>query len=434
MALIALCLQKRFDKRPDKTSHMLPASAVQPGGNHRAVWLGGGGVGKTWTLQKVVEPLAVTFFGNNGYAAAAQSNHAAQNLGARGRTLHSANGLLMTDSLQTARLCLSERTRKKLDRLTGEIGVDVIDELGCVPGDLLHADALRKTYGRALRYNIDPTAYLKPQETWGWVPCKLLSGDFLQLPPVPASASLLAPPEKQSYEHLLGRKILMDMEYVVDFVQMQRFDDPVLVAILEAMRTRGGKKISDEAWRAIESTRLHTAATGSAVQPAASRKRRRTTPSTDTGTAAASGTRLIHRNRAGGRADGQARGGHYQGAAPGQGTSGCLMISLPRPVLRRTPPSPAALPSQLRLTAGCERHGTGTSPLTNGALSASPCMRTRGSMHMPRARFSSTSRPSTSLSRRCRPRTLMTCVPCRTSPLRRSSRESCPSTLAWKSF
>ena len=276
MALIALCLQKRFDKRPDKTSHMLPASAVQPGGNHRAVWLGGGGVGKTWTLQKVVEPLAVTFFGNNGYAAAAQSNHAAQNLGARGRTLHSANGLLMTDSLQTARLCLSERTRKKLDRLTGEMGVDVIDELGCVPGDLLHADALRKTYGRALRYNIDPTAYLKPQETWGWVPCKLLSGDFLQLPPVPASASLLAPPEKQSYEHLLGRKILMDMEYVVDFVQMQRFDDPVLVAILEAMRTRGGKKISDEAWRAIESTRLHTAATGSAVQPTASRKRRRT--------------------------------------------------------------------------------------------------------------------------------------------------------------
>ena len=192
MALIALCLQKRFDKRPDKTSHMLPASAVQPGGNHRAVWLGGGGVGKTWTLQKVVEPLAVTFFGNNGYAAAAQSNHAAQNLGARGRTLHSANGLLMTDSLQTARLCLSEKTRKKLDRLTGEIGVDVIDELGCVPGDLLHADALRRTYGRALRYNIDPTAYLKPQETWGRVPCKILSGDFLQLPPVPASASLWA--------------------------------------------------------------------------------------------------------------------------------------------------------------------------------------------------------------------------------------------------
>ena len=29
----------------------------------------------------------------------------------------------------------------------------------------------------------------------------------------------------------------MDMEYVVDFVQTKRFDDPLLVEVLEAMRT-----------------------------------------------------------------------------------------------------------------------------------------------------------------------------------------------------
>ena len=42
-----------------------------------------------------------------------------------------------------------------MDRLAGDLGVDVIDELGCVPGDLLHADALRKTYGRCLRHNLE---------------------------------------------------------------------------------------------------------------------------------------------------------------------------------------------------------------------------------------------------------------------------------------
>ena len=96
---------------------------------------------QTHTLTKVVEPLALTVFGPNGYSGAAESNHAAQNLGDRGRTLHASNGLLMTDSLQTARLRLNPQTQKKMDRLAGETGIDVIDELGCVSGTFLHADA-----------------------------------------------------------------------------------------------------------------------------------------------------------------------------------------------------------------------------------------------------------------------------------------------------
>ena len=48
----------------------------------------------------------------------------------------------------------------------------------------------------------------------------------------------------------------MDMEYVVDFVQMKRFDDPLLVEVLEAMRTPGGKKISEKAWEAITATEI----------------------------------------------------------------------------------------------------------------------------------------------------------------------------------
>ena len=40
----------------------------------------------------------------------------------------------------------------------------------------------------------------------------------------PPSASLLAPVEKQSYEHPQGRKLLYDIEHVLDFVEMKRFD------------------------------------------------------------------------------------------------------------------------------------------------------------------------------------------------------------------
>eukprot|EP00972_Heterocapsa_arctica_P090695 13382692-Heterocapsa_arctica.AAC.1 len=61
VALVALSLQKRFDARPDKTCIRLPVAT--PANNLRAVWLGGGGVGKTRTLAMVVQPLAETFFG-----------------------------------------------------------------------------------------------------------------------------------------------------------------------------------------------------------------------------------------------------------------------------------------------------------------------------------------------------------------------------------
>ena len=42
------------------------------------------------------------------------------------------------------------------------------------------------------------------------------------------------------------------MEYVVDFVQIQPFDDPLLVEVLKAMRMPGGEKISEEAWKSLD--------------------------------------------------------------------------------------------------------------------------------------------------------------------------------------
>ena len=78
-------LQGKFEKRADLSSPRLPVAAAA--GNHRALWLGGGGVGKTRTLRRVVEPLAEAYFGSDGYLPEAQSNLGARNLGPRGRTM-----------------------------------------------------------------------------------------------------------------------------------------------------------------------------------------------------------------------------------------------------------------------------------------------------------------------------------------------------------
>ena len=252
-------LQKAWNVRADKSTHMFIGDDVAgTSGNHRVIWLGGGGVGKTRTLKRVVEPLATTFFGSDGYLATAQSNHAAHNLGVRGRTIHSANGLLAMDSLLTAKLRLNSGAQKKMNRIAVPLGVDVVDELGIVPAPLLHADALRKTYGRSLKYKLDNTKYMQPQEAWGQVKAKILCGDFFQLPPVPHTSSLMAArSQTESYEHKQGLKLLMDIEYVVEFVNMQRFIDPLQVEVLEAMRTPGGKRITDEAWRAIDNTQIN---------------------------------------------------------------------------------------------------------------------------------------------------------------------------------
>ena len=54
---------------------------------------------------------------------------------------------------------------------------------------------------------------------------------------------------------------------------MQRFKDPLLLEVLEAMRTPGGKKISEDAWRAITATEIKMGSSGGASQPADPRLR-----------------------------------------------------------------------------------------------------------------------------------------------------------------
>ena len=61
-----------------------------------------------------------------------------------------------------------------MDRLKGGLGAGATDELGCVQGDLLHADCLRTTYGRAQRHKLDPMLYMRAQERWGRMPTRIL--------------------------------------------------------------------------------------------------------------------------------------------------------------------------------------------------------------------------------------------------------------------
>ena len=42
----------------------------------------------------------------------------------------------------------------------------------------------------------------------------------------------LPPLAEQSYDHEQGRKLLADIEYVISFVNMQRFKDRLLVQVL----------------------------------------------------------------------------------------------------------------------------------------------------------------------------------------------------------
>ena len=276
VALLALDMQDAWQALPDapdlQKQPLLPLCG--PSRVHRALWMGGGGVGKSHTLRQVVEPLSVTFYGPQGYLATAQANHACQNLGPRGRTLHNANGLMAVSSLQTARLRLSPADEKKLLRIRGPVGVEATDEVGTVPGDLLHADTLRSTYVRARIHGFATTSYMRPEETWGKVRAKILCGDFYQLPPVPATASLLFATGRQSYEHQQGHALLAGLKYVCDFKEMKRFDDPLLVEILAGMREPGGKKLSAEAWAGIRATQVGSmqsdnVSIGRASEPAA---------------------------------------------------------------------------------------------------------------------------------------------------------------------
>ena len=132
----------------------------------------------------------------------------------------------------------------------------IVDEISQVQAALFHAVSLRMTYARALRYNLNTSAYATVRETFGKTGFVLLSGDHLQLPPVLKRTSLLAPLDYATPEHKTGAAIFSNMPTVFAMETAMRFDDDTLRSILAKMRTPGGEKLSENEWAALEPTKI----------------------------------------------------------------------------------------------------------------------------------------------------------------------------------
>ena len=116
-----------------------------------------------------------------------------------------------------------------------------LDEYSQLQGELNNAAALRTTYARENKFGLNRNVYHTPEERYGRIAILSSSGDHLQLPPVPASSSVLAPLENTSDEHKVGARIFGNAELVCQFEKAMRFEDKTQIAILECMRTPGGK-------------------------------------------------------------------------------------------------------------------------------------------------------------------------------------------------
>ena len=83
-----------------------------------------------------------------------------------------------------------------------------------------------------------------------------VAGDELQMPPVPAQVSLLAPIEGTSNEQKTGVKIFNTFTHVYRLTTQMRFEDEVLKKILTKMRQAGGCRLTYAEWGAIEETEV----------------------------------------------------------------------------------------------------------------------------------------------------------------------------------
>ena len=250
VAIVAKTLQDAFDRLPVGSDGCLPKDRVLL----RCLLVGGGGCGKTRIINMVLRPLFDTVFGDGSMQAQAPSNKAARQI--QGRTMHSANKLRKDSSLRTVHLRVSAETKKALECNTVPLAAIVIDEFSQCIGQMLHADALRKSYGRQQALGLEIHRYAEIDETWGRMPVVVIAGDELQLPPVPFAHSLLASTEGTSDEHKAGVHLFSQFQYVYRLQTAMRFQDPVLESILKKMRTPGGSRLTQPEWKALLATNV----------------------------------------------------------------------------------------------------------------------------------------------------------------------------------
>ena len=114
------------------------------------------------------------------------------------------------------------RNRQKLAIAHAEAGAMYLDEYSQLLAELNNAAALRTTYAREAKFKLDRNSYHGHQERGGCLAMLTYGGDHLQLPPVPASASVLAPLDSTSNEHKVGARIFRNAELVFQFEKAMR--------------------------------------------------------------------------------------------------------------------------------------------------------------------------------------------------------------------
>ena len=169
----------------------------------RILIFGGGGCGKTKIIVEVLTPLFRRFYGPKGCVLTAFSNKAARLV--KGKTSHALVKIRGAQSLTMARLRVKDdKDQRALAAVWAPVGALGKDEFSQQPGTLEHAIAVRAIYGRERVHQLKCEDYARPETNYASIPFVLTSGDPLQFPPVPASASLVAKAEGASKEQ--GRK------------------------------------------------------------------------------------------------------------------------------------------------------------------------------------------------------------------------------------
>ena len=212
VALIAHTMQIAFDaeqqRRAKLTEQQRQRLANELGGRAflplkgrlmRILIFGGGGCGKTKIIVEVLTPLFRRFYGPRGCVLTAFSNKAARLI--NGKTSHGLAKMRGAQSMTMARLRVrDDKEQRALAAVWSTTGSLLKDEFSQQPGPLEHAICVRAMYGRERAHELKRAEYAMRETSYGSIPFVLDSGDPLQFPPVPATASLLAKAEGASKE------------------------------------------------------------------------------------------------------------------------------------------------------------------------------------------------------------------------------------------
>ena len=149
----------------------------------------------------------------------------------RGRTIHNRISLNATSSVKVEHLGLKGETRTKVEKITGPAAALAIDEVSPMSATMLRAHAVRHTHGCAREHGLGVDEYMKVNELFGRIPAVLLSGDYLQLPPVPESSSVLWPALEAACEHRQGETFISSVPMVYGFRKSNRLTEQRLIQL-----------------------------------------------------------------------------------------------------------------------------------------------------------------------------------------------------------